>query len=235
MNAQKLTPAAWLDEMTVELRLRNVRGTAIGDAVAAVEAHLAESGETPQEAFGDPRAYARSLEFAPEEIVSTSRREWTRLLVPMGAGVLAVSFVEPLVRALHAGTDVSVMWGELLGLIGLVLVVIATLQIIRALLEHRFAGILFFGGAFVILAMLPMLLPQVVFTLPVLAVVAVVVVGLAWSVIGQRLQRGSLDDPLVDPRRPEQRGGAAAVATEWLFVIVALGVGLITWIPLLFA
>lgn len=55
MNAKQLTDKQWLDEMIIELRLRNVRGPAIGDAVAAVETHCAESGESATEAFGHPR------------------------------------------------------------------------------------------------------------------------------------------------------------------------------------
>ncbi|MET1153763.1 hypothetical protein [Arthrobacter sp.] len=51
----------WLDEMVLELRLLNVDGSRIGDAAATVREHLADSGEIPEEAFGDPTEYARSL------------------------------------------------------------------------------------------------------------------------------------------------------------------------------
>ncbi|WP_372697103.1 hypothetical protein [Arthrobacter sp. JSM 101049] len=52
------TDQAWIDELTLALRLRNVRGDAIGDAIAVVRGHLADSGEHAREAFGDPRSYA---------------------------------------------------------------------------------------------------------------------------------------------------------------------------------
>lgn len=48
----------WRDDFLVELRLRDVPGRRIGDLLAEVEAHCAESGEHPAEAFGEPRAYA---------------------------------------------------------------------------------------------------------------------------------------------------------------------------------
>lgn len=51
----------WLDQLVLELRLRNVPGTIIGDAVATVRGHLADTGESPDEAFGDPADYAREL------------------------------------------------------------------------------------------------------------------------------------------------------------------------------
>lgn len=56
------TNEAWLDDLAIALRLRNVRGEAIGDALAVVRHHLADSGEAAQLAFGDPAAYARQLE-----------------------------------------------------------------------------------------------------------------------------------------------------------------------------
>lgn len=45
----------------MELRLLDVRGDRIGDALMTVETHVAESGESAQEAFGDARAYARAI------------------------------------------------------------------------------------------------------------------------------------------------------------------------------
>ncbi|WP_262105927.1 hypothetical protein [Arthrobacter sp. Marseille-P9274] len=51
----------WLDQLVLELRLRNVPGATIGDAVATVRGHLADTGETPHQAFGEPADYARDL------------------------------------------------------------------------------------------------------------------------------------------------------------------------------
>lgn len=56
------TNDAWIDDLTLALRLRDVRGDAIGDAVAVVRGHIADSGETAAEAFGEPRAYAGQLD-----------------------------------------------------------------------------------------------------------------------------------------------------------------------------
>ncbi|HXD29335.1 MAG TPA: hypothetical protein VN621_11330 [Arthrobacter sp.] len=53
---------AWIDELTLALRMRNVRGDAIGDAVAVVRGHLADSGENAGDAFGDPHTYAAELD-----------------------------------------------------------------------------------------------------------------------------------------------------------------------------
>ncbi|MFT4470908.1 hypothetical protein ACMX2H_13465 [Arthrobacter sulfonylureivorans] len=58
---QTHTEQEWLDKMVLELRLLNVSGVRIGDAAATASEHLADSGESPEEAFGDPTEYARSL------------------------------------------------------------------------------------------------------------------------------------------------------------------------------
>lgn len=51
----------WCDDFVVELRLMDVSGDVIGERLAEVEAHCAESGETPHEAFGEPNAYAKTV------------------------------------------------------------------------------------------------------------------------------------------------------------------------------
>jgi hypothetical protein len=51
----------WRDTLITELRLREVPGNRIGEVLAEVDAHCADSGQTPTEAFGDPVTYAQSL------------------------------------------------------------------------------------------------------------------------------------------------------------------------------
>ena len=43
--------------------MRDISGPRIGEILAEVDTHCADSGEEPREAFGDPIAYARSFEF----------------------------------------------------------------------------------------------------------------------------------------------------------------------------
>ncbi|GAA1124216.1 hypothetical protein [Arthrobacter flavus] len=52
----------WLDEFILELRVRDVPGELIGDAVSTVEAHLRDTGEQPADAFGSPGDYAENLD-----------------------------------------------------------------------------------------------------------------------------------------------------------------------------
>ncbi|WP_432485359.1 hypothetical protein [Kineococcus esterisolvens] len=51
----------WCEDLLLALRLRDVPGERIGAVLAEVRAHLADSGEDPVEAFGEPAPYADAL------------------------------------------------------------------------------------------------------------------------------------------------------------------------------
>lgn len=61
---------AWRDKAILELRMKNVPGAEIGEILTEVETHVRESGESPDDAFGDPVTYARerlaSVKVGPE-------------------------------------------------------------------------------------------------------------------------------------------------------------------------
>lgn len=50
---------SYVDDLAFELRMLDVSGPAIGDIIAEVESHLAETGEDPHAAFGPAKEYAR--------------------------------------------------------------------------------------------------------------------------------------------------------------------------------
>jgi len=51
----------YLDDLILELRMLDVPGERIGEIIAEAENHLAESGQSPEAAFGPVRSYAREL------------------------------------------------------------------------------------------------------------------------------------------------------------------------------
>ena len=55
------TTTEYTRQLALALRMRHVPGAAIGDAVAQVESHVADTGEDPVEAFGPAGAYAASV------------------------------------------------------------------------------------------------------------------------------------------------------------------------------
>lgn len=88
------TARRYLDQLAHDLHLRGVPGARIGEILAEAEAHAAATGETLQEAFGDPRDYA-------EQWAGRSRR-LRRSAIPytaatavggfgMGLGVTAIA------------------------------------------------------------------------------------------------------------------------------------------------
>ena len=60
MTTDKTSPD-YTQRLILALRLKDVPGDRIGEIVAEVESHVADTGEDPVEAFGTPRAYAASL------------------------------------------------------------------------------------------------------------------------------------------------------------------------------
>ncbi|GLW11976.1 hypothetical protein Misp01_71040 [Microtetraspora sp. NBRC 13810] len=49
------------DDLRVALRLRDISGARVGEVLAEVEAHVAETGEDPVAAFGSPKEYAAKV------------------------------------------------------------------------------------------------------------------------------------------------------------------------------
>lgn len=52
------TMADYRQSLILALRLKDLPGERIGQIVAEVESHVADTGEDPSDAFGSPRAYA---------------------------------------------------------------------------------------------------------------------------------------------------------------------------------
>lgn len=73
----------YTQQLMFALRLRDVPGEVIGDAIAQVESHIAETGEDPVAAFGPAREYAAS--FAGK---TTPARRWPWYIVNWLVGFL---------------------------------------------------------------------------------------------------------------------------------------------------
>lgn len=126
--------AAYREKLLVALRLREVPGERIGEVLAEVEAHVAETGEDPREAFGSPRQYADDVMRA-----TGGRRPWS-LSGPtalgsafIGAGAFVATSLTIGGAVDHAGDG-----GERLGLgpgarllLGLVLAAIVITYLVR--------------------------------------------------------------------------------------------------------
>lgn len=120
----------WRDEFIIELRVRGVTGERIGAALAEVDTHCADSGESAAEAFGSPRDYA-AARGATTDTVSTRRR--TALATAGALGVLTgvlclLSGVSGLVHHMPA----AISRGDLVMLVAM----LALTAVTPALLPH---------------------------------------------------------------------------------------------------
>jgi hypothetical protein len=74
---------SYRQHLVAALRVSNVPSARIGEAVAEVESHVADTGEDPVEAFGEPAEYARRLS---ESLGPAGRSgRWTNFVVAVVA------------------------------------------------------------------------------------------------------------------------------------------------------
>src|SRR5690606_28405595 len=103
----------WADAFVLELRLLDVHGTVIGDALAEVDSHCADSGEGARETFGDPVEYARSLDLP--RMPDTGWRGMVPVLVPVGVQLAGMFAVSASAGPLRHGEGVEVTAGQAVG------------------------------------------------------------------------------------------------------------------------
>jgi len=227
----------WFDEFIVELRLRDVLGHAIGDAVASARELLADSGQSATEAFGPARDYAASLELPRE-----SGKGWaSRGLWPSLLGLIAfLLFVQA--GTAWAQNEAVLISPAQLALLAAPVILIAFLPLyLHAAIRRLWLLVLliFIGGmlgflasavapttpadAWLALAPLPWLLGSGV---------AMVLLSL-WGTI-QTLRRGTIDD-ITEPITAVPTGRARArrafvMLTNWLFPLFAMIMGLVIFL-----
>lgn len=89
MTTRNRNQKQYLDDLLYRLRLHDVPGARIGEILAEVEAHAAATGEPLQEAFGEPKEYAR--QWAPPRVGPPVRsvRYWLPKIPQMVLGGVA--------------------------------------------------------------------------------------------------------------------------------------------------
>lgn len=221
--------ATWAEAFLLELRLRRVNGRSIGAALAEVEAHCAESGESARDAFGDPAAYAVELAPAPPAETSGLRRE----LVSSALGLGGMLSTLAAVGAWQAGTRVELTTGAvgvlLLVLVGTALIVRFADRLLRAVVRRWWVAAL---GATVPIALFVTVLLLGRQTLLTVAVLPTLVVGLLLLTANLLL---ALRSPDADDRvvGPEGVGGAGTLGDDavarglervgpWLFPVLTV-------------
>lgn len=202
------TDGAYLEELTVHLRLAEVAGSEIGAILEEAQDHLAASGETPQEAFGSPEEYARALALAHGKYSSAPLRLSRADLLAGAAQIAGWAGVVYGVVAIGTATDVQLLpghvasWSILTG--GLLWPV---WPVVRALTARK-TGVLS-AAATLAAVVAASIVPAVTWHEPVLATFpAVPVVVLSLVVIGACWVRAwRVRDPVRRPIGPRNRRG----------------------------
>lgn len=212
----------WTEAVLLELRMRNVPGDTIGAALAEVDSHCAESGEPAAEAFGEPVAYARSLDLptGPE----LGPRALLVGLVPTTLQVLGMLLVVWAVPDLFAGEPLTFTVGAaaVLGLLtveGLLLVRFADAflaAVVQRPVLSWLVGMVVFAAPIALFAFLTAPLA----TVPAPAGIAGGALLLAAGTVAAYRDRSTTtDDPVVPPigAAPDSRlARALAAGTIWL-------------------
>ncbi|OLT48106.1 hypothetical protein [Cellulosimicrobium sp. CUA-896] len=228
----------WAEGVLLELRIQGVAGDLIGEALGEVDSHCAESGESADEAFGDPVAYARSLGLprSPDQGAGAVVRTVLPTLVQL-AGMFLTLWSVP---AVVTGDAVEITVGQVLAgvvLVGaLVLLARRPEPVLRALVRRPVVGTVAFGAASAALVVPLLLLRATLVLLPAGATcavgIALLVVGTAADLVRARRPDGA--DPVLAPlqdaatttrrRRESRRVGlfAALLVPAWTLVVGVL-------------
>ncbi|MGO1410956.1 MULTISPECIES: hypothetical protein [unclassified Microbacterium] len=233
------TDDTWIEQFTVELRLRRVHGPAIGDAIASVRELLSDSGQGAEEAFGSARDYAASL-----DLPAMNAREHAVRSVLLPVLELFIFFL--FVLASVAWFDQAVVLISVPQLMLLAIPVLLTLMFAfpfypRAVFRQRWLPAALFVVVGVASALAVLVAPTtaseawLIFSaLPPLVGAAAVLVVL--SVIGTIATVRSRDDgeiveplPVQDEAKQEQGRHPFLIVVNWLFPMLAAVVFAIAW------
>lgn len=230
----------WCEDFVVELRLRDVPGPEIGERLAEVEGHCAETGETPEQSFGDPTGYARRIdeESSPERVTGV----W-KVAALSSAQVLAMLVGTAAVGAWASGARLTLNVVQV-GCLVLCLLVLLSLPLLLRLLVRRpwavglplvaavsLGGVgLAVSGRFDLPAVLDLPAPAVAIGL------FVAVLVLAWLEY-RELARDAAGDLVTSPLTPAPdvaasgpRRRLAALLPACLIPAVHLALAAVTWI-----
>ena len=225
---QVTTDKKWFDELVLELRLRQVQGNAIGDAVASARELLADTGQQAEEAFGPARSYAAGL-----ELPTAPKHEWVKkALGPALLGLLAFLLfnqaVVPWVRS-----EMMLVSPAQAAFLATPLVVIAFLPLYLTAAVRRIWVLVALVAVCVIAGLLSGIAAPTqradawleLDPLPWLVGSAATMIAL--SIVGTIRSRGTDPYEITDPSAPAAHGSGrgnriTALVGTWLFPIFAL-------------
>lgn len=210
--------AEWQEQFLLQLRIREVSGSRIGDLLAEVQAHCADTGESPEQAFGDPATYAAA--------VSGNRRTtplW-RVGLQAAVGVIAAGGVLLAVGGLAAGSPAVISAG------GVAVVLLAGVGVPLVFRGLGDTGPSRWWTQVLLLLMLGTAVAPVLWRTPVVSVPAAPLLVVCAGLLVAVFARGHRD-PVIDPRtgRDPLLGPWQARLLPWLPVVPLTIAVTLTW------
>lgn len=234
---------AWADSLLLELRLLGVAGDRIGEAVSEVESHCSESGQSAQEAFGDPADYAQSLQ--PQAAAHSSTQAILRSVTTILVQVLGMWLLSWSFEAWIGGQQLELTIGRLVSTTACLLAVVALVWFIdpflRRLVRHPIPGVILAYLACTAAFVIPLLLlTEVIWhgsaVLGLAMGAAVLAGGVVWAIARLRAHGAEEEDPITSPfdkagrspggdapKRPRGLFGSSLVVTLTYTAMIPLG------------
>ncbi len=227
---KKLTDKKWFDELVLELRLRQVHGSAIGDALASARELLDDTGQEAEEAFGPARDYAAAL-----ELPAAPQHGWVReALLPLVLSLLAFLVFNQAVIA-WAQSELMLVSPAQSILLSVPLILVAFLPLyLTAAVRRIWLLIVLVAICATAGALSGVVAPSArsdawlaLEPLPWLIGSSIVMIGLS-IVATVRSGRPESNDEIIDPLSETSTGSglgarAFSLVTSWLFPLFALG------------
>jgi len=217
----------WLDSLAVELRLLDVSGASIGDAVASVREFLADSGSDAELSFGSPQHYAASLQLP---VRAKARATLNGVVVRSVLGVVGLMGLTQSVVPLVHGNNVGIMPGVLVIVLGVIAVVTLLPRLLPTMTRLRRRGwtmVIVVGG--ILGGTVPVVLSlgagsRALVTIPALPLALISALLLLGPALWSQRHHSFMDDPIVEPGSgtTEDHSRLMVAVTNWIMVIGAV-------------
>lgn len=217
----------WAEAVLLELRLLGIDGTRIGAALAEVDSHCVQSGQRAEDAFGDPVAYARSLELPATD--DTSPRALLSATLPIVTQVIGMILLLWSFTDWREGRPLEITTGHLVVTAILLVQMAAVVRwpdpALRTIVRRPVLAWICLMAGIAAVAGVYALLTAVVWRLPAVAAIVtgavVLVAGVVADLVRHRPTHRA-DDPVVAPLAPAARTASGQALAR------ALG-RLVTW------
>ncbi|WP_448070842.1 hypothetical protein [Georgenia yuyongxinii] len=224
--------AAWENDFVLELRLLDVDGRLIGDALEQVRAHCAQSGESAEEAFGEPGAYARRLE------MPTEPARLAGVLAPSLVGLAGMFVTLAAVQAWDQGEPFTLTVGLLVAIGVVVAAVTLAARHLRSIVDHTAWAIVLATVPLAAAVVAGVLLTAAVVRLPALPIVVLGVALLLGAAITEHRAVAGMADPVVSPvdaagaARAQRSARRSGILGAWLMPTGTAVLAVVGWLLL---